>query len=361
MEALCNIPYPTDAGQLQQFICAVNLKRLTQALEGKKRRKRIASSIAINLTDEEKSSWNDVKDLLRSSVQLCHPDESATMCLFTDASTDGWSIVVTQVREFDEKIPVHEQQHEMLVCQSGMFDKTQMNWSVIEKEGYPIARACDSLKYLLLRPLGFRMYCDHKNLIHVFAPNAELKTHTRDKLLRWADIISQYRYEIEHIDGVHNLWADLMSRWGQPAPMKSHVNRLRVDEPPCFAETSISRRTSRRYARALKQWTKRRKRQSHNFVYKPPQAKIRPLDDPEFTWPDIDSIIDAQQRYPAPRTAILHEDEPTTPLNGVVGRVNRKLHTDGLHELNMEKTSIKNSMRNLNKSLQELHKKILDR
>ncbi|KAH9107491.1 hypothetical protein AeMF1_017176 [Aphanomyces euteiches] len=53
--------------------------------------------------------------------------------------------------------------------------------------------------------------------------------------------------------------------------------------------------------------------------------------------------------------------EPTTPLNVVVGRVNRKLHTDGLHELNMEKTSIKNSMRNLNKSLQELHKKILDR
>ncbi|KAH9090618.1 hypothetical protein Ae201684P_014414 [Aphanomyces euteiches] len=324
MEALCNIPYPTDAGQLQQFICAVNWvrdsligfaqavhplqKRLTQALEGKKRRKRIASSIAINLTDEEKSSWNDVKDLLRSSVQLCHPDESATMCLFTDASKDGWSIVVTQVREFDEEIPVHEQQHEMLVCQSGMFDKTQMNWSVIEKEGYPIARACDSLKYLLLRPLGFRMYCDHKNLIHVFAPNAELKTHTRDKLLRWADIISQYRYEIEHIDGVHNLWADLMSRRGQPAPMKSHVNRLRVDEPPCFAETSISRRTSRRYARALKQWTKRRKRQSHNFVYKPPQAKFRPLDDPEFIWPDTDSIIDAQQRHTAPRTAILHDD-----------------------------------------------------
>ncbi|KAH9110622.1 hypothetical protein LEN26_013685 [Aphanomyces euteiches] len=324
MEALCNIPYPTDAGQLQQFICAVNWvrdsligfaqavhplqKRLTQALEGKKRKKRIASSITINLTDEEKSSWNDVKDLLRSSVQLCHPDESATMCLFTDASKDGWSIVVTQVREFDEKIPVHEQQHEMLVCQSGMFDKTQMNWSVIEKEGYPIARACDSLKYLLLRPLGFRMYCDHKNLIHVFAPNAELKTHTRDKLLRWADNISQYRYEIEHIDGVHNIWADLMSRWGQPAPVKSHVNRLRVDEPPCFAETSISRRTSRRYARALKQWTKRRKRQSHNFVYKPPQAKIRPLDDPEFIWPDIDSIIDAQQRHTAPRTAILHED-----------------------------------------------------
>ncbi len=99
-----------------------------------------------------------------------------------------------------------------------MFDKTQVNWSVIEKEGYPIARACDTLKYLLLRPKGFLMYCDHKNLIRVFAPDAELKAHTREKLIRWADMIGQYRYVIEHIEGVHNLWADLMSRWGSQSP-----------------------------------------------------------------------------------------------------------------------------------------------
>ncbi|KAG6969506.1 hypothetical protein JG688_00005283 [Phytophthora aleatoria] len=27
------------------------------------------------------------------------------------------------------------------------------------------------LDYLLLRPQAFRMYCDHRNLIHVFAPH----------------------------------------------------------------------------------------------------------------------------------------------------------------------------------------------
>ncbi|KAF0709973.1 hypothetical protein AaE_012710 [Aphanomyces astaci] len=90
------------------------------------------------------------------------------MCLFTDASAYGWSIVVTQVHNYGDDTPIQNQQHQLLVCQSGMLDKTQVNWSVIEKEGYPIARACDTLKYLLLPPKGFLMYSDHKNLIRVF-------------------------------------------------------------------------------------------------------------------------------------------------------------------------------------------------
>ncbi|KAH9090266.1 hypothetical protein LEN26_018896, partial [Aphanomyces euteiches] len=244
IQALCAIPVPTNAGELQQFICATNLLResiteyaqtvhplqqcLTRALDGKSKKKRIASGIQISLTDDEVKAFEAVKTKLRSAIELAHPRDDATMCLFTDASDTGWSIIVTQVLGFDADVPIQDQQHQMLVCQSGMFTGAQLNWSVIEKEAYPIARACDKLNYLLMRPDGFRMYCDHENLIQVFAPHAEWKTYQRQKLTRWAAIIGGYRYVIEHIKGIDNLWADLMSRWGQDRPAAVTTNRAKV-------------------------------------------------------------------------------------------------------------------------------------
>ncbi|KAF0712140.1 hypothetical protein As57867_004897, partial [Aphanomyces stellatus] len=168
-------------------------KCLTKALDGKQKRKRIAASIQIELTSEEQAAFEAVKSKLRAAVELSHPRDEATMCLFTDASDTGWSIIVTQVLKFDQTTPIQDQQHEMLVCQSGMFTGAQLNWSVIEKEAYPIAPTCDKLNHLLLRPQGFRMYCDHENLIEVFAPNKEWKAYKRAKLTRWAAIIGGYR------------------------------------------------------------------------------------------------------------------------------------------------------------------------
>ncbi|OWZ02906.1 hypothetical protein PHMEG_00025453 [Phytophthora megakarya] len=80
---------------------------------------------------------------------------------------------------------------EMLVCRGGTFTMSQINWSVVEKEGYPIAWSCGDLEYLLDREKGFHIYCDHSNLIQIFAPGC--------------------RYTIEHIPGELNLWADIIS------------------------------------------------------------------------------------------------------------------------------------------------------
>ena len=146
---------------------------------------------------------------------------------------------------------------------------------MIEKEAYPIARACEKLNYLL-SPEGFRMYGDHKNLIHIFAPGKEWPEHTRGKLMRWAAIIGGYRYTIEHIDGTHFLWADMMSRWGQPA---------------------IGQATQKvRAARSTK-----RRRQTRPT---PQRNTLRPLDDEDFVWPYINDIIKAQAAHANARPKI---------------------------------------------------------
>jgi hypothetical protein len=285
IEALSTMPEPTTAAELQQFICAANWMResvidygrkvqalqrcLDRALSGGKRTKRAAAGIKIAMTEDERACFVNLKLALRSSAEMAHPDDSATTCLLTDASDVGWAIIVTQVRDWQPGVPVQEQQHKLLVCMGGSFEGPQANWSVVEKEGYPIVTACDKLHYLLLRPQGFKMFCDHRNLIHIFAPTAETKKHVRGKLLRWAMRLTEYRYTIEHIEGIQNVWADMVSRWAGAT-----INT-----------TSRIRRITTRSKQADGQ-----------------QPLLRPLDEEGFVWPSLNDVFAAQRRHRAATT-----------------------------------------------------------
>ncbi|KAH9100338.1 hypothetical protein LEN26_015942, partial [Aphanomyces euteiches] len=75
IKALNELPYPTNAGELQQFLCATNWirdslpyyaivvaplqARMNKDLEGKGRKKRIAAGITLELTDGEKHQWEE--------------------------------------------------------------------------------------------------------------------------------------------------------------------------------------------------------------------------------------------------------------------------------------------------------------
>eukprot|EP00644_Phytophthora_capsici_P014120 jgi/Phyca11/99271/e_gw1.3.1308.1 len=217
IDSLRTLPYPRTAGELQQFVCAVNWMRqsiidfarqiapLQQKLDAvlvkTKRTKRVAAGVDIELSSDEREAFDWIKDSLAQAAILDFPDDNATTCLFTDASDVGYAIIVTQ------------QQHRLIHCTSGTFAGSQLNWTVIEKEAFPIILACDKLDYLLLRPRPFRMYCDHRNLIHISAPDVSIKKHIKGKLLRWAMKLMNYRYVVEHVPGSDNVWADMISRW----------------------------------------------------------------------------------------------------------------------------------------------------
>lgn len=122
---------------------------------------------------------------------------------------------------------------------------------------------------MLLRPQGFHVFCDPRNLIHVFAPGTQVKKHVRSKLFRWALKITGYRYVICHIDGPKNVWADMISRWaGPPAaePLSVCVER--------FGLGRSSHKTPR------------------------PQTAtgpiLRPLDDDGLIWPSLAEIAAIQ-------------------------------------------------------------------
>ncbi|OWY95757.1 LOW QUALITY PROTEIN: hypothetical protein PHMEG_00034159, partial [Phytophthora megakarya] len=277
IDALTNMPAPSSAAELQQFICASNWmrdslvdyartiqplqQRLDTALSGNRKTKRVAAGILLTLDSKEIESFNKVKALLKNSAQLTHPKDEATLCLFV--MHNGWAAIVTQVVEWQQDKTITKQNHELLICKGGTFSGAQCNWSITEKEAFPIVSACDNLNYMLLRPGGFRIYCDHRNLIYLFAPKQELKKHVKGKLLRWSLKLSEYRYTIAHIDGQHNLWADLISRWGGA----THTTILRF------------KRITRMQSRVSK------------------QPLIRPLDKDAFVWPTLNEIAATQKAH----------------------------------------------------------------
>lgn len=234
VNALVNASEPTNAGELQQFLCAMNwisnclpdfsraskpLKDvLEMSLRGQGRTAKAARNIPIQLDRKQQSCFGDLKDLVAKATYQAHPDEDAEFCVCTDASSEGWAAVLFQVKGFKEATGLEDQECEPLSFLGGIFRGSSYGWSIAEKEAFPIVEAVERWSYLLIRPKGFRIFCDHRNLTYIFDTSDSLmKLPTSHKLQRWALKLSAYRYVIEHIAGEKNVWADMLTRWALPS------------------------------------------------------------------------------------------------------------------------------------------------
>jgi hypothetical protein len=104
----------------------------------------------------------------------------------------------------DLDLDVLVQRDEPLAFLSGTFNRSQKHCSMIEKEAFPIVEAVERLRHLLLRDEGFRLFTDHRNLIHVFDPilrDYDFKKQAVDKLCQWASKLFAFKYVFEHIPG----------------------------------------------------------------------------------------------------------------------------------------------------------------
>ncbi|OWZ19371.1 hypothetical protein PHMEG_0006386 [Phytophthora megakarya] len=79
--------------------------RLDKELAGTRRTKRVADNITIALTSEELQSFYKVKNLLRSATSLALPDSDVTTGMYSDASVEGWSIIITMAKDWCKTTP----------------------------------------------------------------------------------------------------------------------------------------------------------------------------------------------------------------------------------------------------------------
>ncbi len=86
------------------------------------------------------------------------------------------------------------------------------------------------------------------------------------RLQRWALELQRFNYEIEHIGGEENVWADLMTRWGAPESIQDMAEDLTIK------------------VRRIKKATVRE------------DMRVRPLQREDFKWPTLEEIKEEQKK-----------------------------------------------------------------
>lgn len=245
--ALLKMETPRMGNELQQFLCATNwmrtsipeyakviapLHRLMEDVykKTKSRTKRSVAKIHLNSLwgEDHDAAFSAIIQQLAVATKLAQPKPDHNLCLFTDASSEHWAAIFTQVSKQHKRMPIQDQPHEPVCFLSGSFTGASANWSVPEKEGFAIVEALCRLDYMV-SGREVSIYTDHANLVYLFDPqgnNPGIPRHTASKLMRWALKISSFRNVIQHLAGNQNVWADMLTRWA--AKPRNEVKAKRV-------------------------------------------------------------------------------------------------------------------------------------
>ena len=322
ISAVERIPLPSNAAELRQFVAACNWVRgkiplfanlveplqqiLTTALATRKSKKtQSVSKVLLSFCgwgEKHTVAFEALKKAIAHSVRLAHLDDNKVVCLFPDASDNFWGCILTQVPETDatSNKPVEDWAHEPLGFLSGCFRGASARWGIPDKEAYAIRISCEKFTHLLIRRKGFSIFTDHRNLIYIFNPSAVISAvskPTADRLERWAVYLRGFTYDVHHIPGDVNVWADMISRWGS-VPVPKVARRTRMTSPTTGAEVTTEGTQERQAMLAAAALRVRADRilLDQGFTGKRTDTSNgNDWADPEEQWPSIMEIIEAQQ------------------------------------------------------------------
>lgn len=292
---------PKYGNELSQFLYALNWIKMTilQARESitwlrenvlevlyakcKTRTEKALAAQLIGLLWTEKAQYHfdNIKRCVKNHISLAVPDYNKQFCIFTDSCDFLWSFLVTQISLDDINKDFHEQRHEILCTMDNKYSTAERKYHISEKEAAPIVFGLKRFGYLfqmLDRPV--LIYNDHKNIEAIFNPNREYNQAVLSRLYRWSLQIQQYWYKLIHIDGLKNLWADMMSRW---------CNKLYHETTP----TNIARIANTFTAIYAGEADTDDLNDYEKYLYE----RVRPLFQPEFDYPDIAAIKKSQANF----------------------------------------------------------------
>lgn len=210
--AITNIPPPTNLKDLKSFLgiisyyrkfiinCAAIIKPLTNITRGENAQVSANKSknIKIKLDEHALKAFNDAKLLLTSSEILAYPNFSKPFLLTTDASNSAIGAVLSQ-EELGRDRPI--------TYLSRSLNKTEENYSTIEKEMLAIIWALDKLRNYLYGAKEIKIITDHQPLTFALS-----NSNNNAKLKRWKSRIEEYNYTLIYKPGKTNLVADALSR-----------------------------------------------------------------------------------------------------------------------------------------------------
>ena len=203
---IVDIDYPKCKKELQSFLGTCNfyqrfipnISSLTANLSNLLKKNHPDK---FELSDDLKQQFDTLKMYFESDLILRLPDITKTFVVRSDASQNCIGAVLLQ---YWNEVP-HP------VAYAGRkLNKSELNYSVIEKECLSLIFAIKKFEYYLVGKY-FIAECDHRPLSYL-----EHFKGKNGRLLRWSLFLQQYRYTVVYIKGINNHFADLLSRsWRQ--------------------------------------------------------------------------------------------------------------------------------------------------
>ncbi|OMH81098.1 Transposon Ty3-I Gag-Pol polyprotein [Zancudomyces culisetae] len=197
--AIEKIPTPKSIKELQSFLGTTNYYR--KFIQGYAQ---IAGPLNSLLKKDNIWIWNDdceaamktLKEKLTTAPVLTHPIWDIPFVVTTDASQQGIGGILSQIQNGREH---------PIAFVSRSLKKAEKNYSITHLEGLAIIYSVNQFRnYIWGR--RFKIVTDHSALVRLFDSK-----EASGRLARWAIILREYDYTLEHRKGKHNP-ADLISR-----------------------------------------------------------------------------------------------------------------------------------------------------
>ena len=201
IQSILDFPLPTVSKQLKSFLGTANYLRdfvggystisqpLHQLLTDYNK------SHTVVWTPESTAAFHEMKLAISKCTTMHFISDTAPITLHTDASNYGvGGYLFETVDGIDQPV----------AFVSRSLNKSQLRWSVIQKEAYGIFFPCMYLQSLL-RDRFFTIRTDHRNLLFITEASNPM-------IVRWYMALSEFSFTLEFIPGVDNDIADSLSR-----------------------------------------------------------------------------------------------------------------------------------------------------
>ncbi|XP_062537789.1 uncharacterized protein K02A2.6-like [Armigeres subalbatus] len=206
LQAIDKIPAPTNVTELRSFLGAVNyygrfvrnIHELRQPLD-----QLLKKDVKWQWNDRCQQSFKKFKAILQSELLLTHYDPTLPIIVAADASNTGIGAVILH-KFADGKLKAVQHASRSLT-------PAEQGYGQPEKEALALVYAVTKFhKFLLGR--HFTLQTDHKPLLAIFGSKKGIPLHTANRLQRWALIMLNYDFDIQHISSNDFGCADMLSR-----------------------------------------------------------------------------------------------------------------------------------------------------
>ena len=186
-----------------------------------------------------------IKDRISSDQVLIHYSLDLPLTLTCDASPYGVGAVISHTLTDEstrrrEERPVH--------FASKTLSKTERNYSQLNKEALAIMYGIRKFS-MYLQGRKFLIVTDHKPLLGIFTPGADIPEDLSPRRTRWAVALAAMDYRLQHKPGADIGHADFLSRLPLPAdggdmyPDPVGIHHLEAKVPDDLSPEAIAQET----------------------------------------------------------------------------------------------------------------------